>query len=343
MQKSTRKTRRIVVVAYDGVQALDVVGPMEVFAIANLVMPRHVPRYELLLASPAGGLVRCSSAGAIRLGDAVALDELRGRIDTIVVAGGSEDGLRSVIHETGLLAWLKARAATTRRLASVCTGAFVLAAGGFLDGKRATTHWNSIALLKQLRPQIEIEPDAIFVAEPPVFTSAGISAGIHLCVALVEADCGAPTALAVARQMVLFMRRAGGQSQFGPGLLLQARATPRLQALLNEIAADPAGDLSLPVLADRAGMSERTFSRAFHKETGTTPARFVESARLERAKALLETSQWPLARVAERSGFGSLHTLHRVFLRHLGITPGFYRDRFGGRVKGGRGGGMAVG
>lgn len=329
MQEPARRTRRIVVIGYDGVQALDVVGPMEVFAMANLHMSRHMPRYEIVLASPAGGSVRCDSAGGIRLGDAVALENLPGAIDTIIVAGGSEEGLRGVIFETGLIAWLKARAAATRRLSSVCTGAFVLAAGGFLDGRRATTHWNSVALLKELRPQVEVEADAIFVAAPPVFTSAGITAGIDLCLALVEADCGAQTALSVARQMVLFMRRPGGQSQFSPGLATQVKATPRLRKLLNEIVEDPAGDLSGPALAARCGMSERTFSRSFHKQTGTTPAQFVEAARVERAKTLLETSDWPLARIAARSGFGSLHALHRAFQKRLGITPGFYRDRFG--------------
>jgi transcriptional regulator GlxA family with amidase domain len=331
MQKPGHPAKQIVVIGYDGVQALDVVGPMEVFAIANQHAPQHIPRYEITLASPAGGFVTCSSAGGIRFGDAVALDSLPDRIDTIIVAGGSEDGLRGLIFETSMLQWLNSRHATTRRFASVCTGAFVLAAGGFLDGKRATTHWNSVALLKELRPQVEVVPDAIFVAEPPIFTSAGITAGIDLCLALVEADCGAQTALSVARQMVLFMRRPGGQSQFSAGLAAQVKATPRLRRLLNEVLEDPTGDLSGPALAARAGMSERTFSRSFRKETGSTPAQFVEEARIERAKTLLGTSDWPLARIAECSGFGSLHALHRAFQKRLSSTPSFYRDRF--RIK----------
>lgn len=316
-------------IGYDGVQALDVVGPMEVFAMANLYKAGHMPPYELIFSSPEGGSVICGSAGGICFGEAVALDDLPGDIDTIIVAGGSEDGLRKVIFQTALIEWLKSRAVRTRRLASVCTGAFVLAAAGFLDGRRATTHWNSLSLLKELRPQVDVEPDAIFVADPPIYTSAGITAGIDLCLALVEADCGAQTALSVSRQMVLFMRRPGGQSQFSPGLATQLKATPRLRSLLSEIVDDPTGDLSGPALAMRAGMSERTFSRSFHKETGTTPAQFVEAARIGRAKTLLETSDWPLARIAERAGFGSLHALHRAFQKRLGITPGFYRNRFG--------------
>lgn len=325
----TGKTRRIVVVGYNGVQAMDVVGPMEVFATANLYLPESAPHYAVTLASPAGGRVKCSSAGGLQLGDAVALDELPDAIDTIIVAGGSEEGLRDAIFGTALVEWLTSRRSKTRRLVSVCTGAFVLAAGGFLDGKRATTHWNSVGLLKQLRPQVHVEPDAIFVAEPPTYTSAGVTTGIDLCLTLVESDCGAQTALSVARQLVLFMRRPGGQSQFSPVLTTQVNATPRLRRLLDEIVENPVGDLSGPALAARAGMSERTFSRSFRKETGSTPVQFVEAARVERAKALLETSDWSLPRIAARSGFGSLHSLHRAFQRQLGITPSAYRDRFG--------------
>jgi len=332
MQISAHHPRRVAVIGYDGVQALDIVGPMEVFAMANFHLLQGMPPYEVVLASPAGGAVKSSSAGGLVFGETTSLEHLPADLDTIVLAGGSEDGLRQVIFSSALLDWLHLRKAVTRRMASVCTGAFILAAGGFLDGRRATTHWNSCALLKELRPQIEIEPDAIFVAEPPVYTSAGITAGIDLCLALVEADCGPQTALAVARQMVLFMRRPGGQSQFSTSLSIQANATPKLRKLLNEIVEEPAGDLSIPALASRAGMSERTFSRSFRRETGTTPAQFVEIARLDRAKALLETSDWSLARIAERSGFTSLDTLHRAFLKHLGVPPGFYRARFGSEI-----------
>ena len=329
MSDSGLLPRRIAVIGYDGVQALDIVGPMEVFAMANFHLPEGTRPYEVLLASPAGGALKSSSAGGLVFGETIGLEQLPADLDTIIVAGGSEDGLRQVIFQTGLLTWLQSRVKPTRRLASVCTGAFILAAGGFLDGRRATTHWNSCSLLKELRPQIDVEPDAIFLAAPPVFPSAGITAGIDLCLALVEADCGPKTALAVARQMVLFMRRPGGQSQFSTGLALQAKATPRLRQLLSEIIDDPTGDLSGSALASRVGMTERTFPRSFRKETGTTPAQFVEAARLDRAKALLENSDWPLARIAERSGFSSLDTLHRAFLKHLAVTPGFYRARFG--------------
>jgi transcriptional regulator GlxA family with amidase domain len=183
--------------------------------------------------------------------------------------------------------------------------------------------------LRHFRPEVRLEPDAIFVADPPFYTSAGITAGIDLCLSFVEEDCGPQVALAVARNLVLFMRRPGGQSQYSAGLNVQSSATPQIRKLISQISADPTGDLSLPALAEKAGMTLRTFSRVFQKDTGISPAAFVELARLDRAKALLETSDWPLARIAERSGFGSVHALHRTFQKRLSATPGEYRERFG--------------
>jgi transcriptional regulator GlxA family with amidase domain len=183
--------------------------------------------------------------------------------------------------------------------------------------------------MRSFRPAVKLEPDAIFVADPPFYTSAGITAGIDLCLSLVEADQGPKVALAVARNLVLFMRRPGGQTQYSAGLSVQAAATPRLRQLIADVTADPSGDLGVPRLADRAGMSERTFSRVFQKETGIGPAAFVEIARVNRAKALLESSDWPLPRLAERAGFGSVEALHRAFNKRVGVTPGEYRDRFG--------------
>ncbi len=282
--------------------------------------------YEPILASPAGGVIHCNSG--LMLEGAVALADLPLDLDTILVGGGDEPGLLSM-RDRGVLEWLVARASTTRRIGSVCSGAFVLAAAGVLDGRRATTHWEVCEALRAFRPAVQVEPDAIFVADPPFYTSAGVTAGIDLCLSMVEADCGPDVALAVARNLVLFMRRPGGQTQYSSSLNVQAAATPRLRMLISEVNADPAGDLSLPALADRAGMTERTLSRVFKKETGVSPATFVEIARVNRAKALLETSDWPLARVAERSGFGSLDGLHRAFQKRCGTTPGDYRHRFG--------------
>ncbi len=228
-----------------------------------------------------------------------------------------------------MLPWLRTRIADTRRIASICTGAFVLAAGGWLDGKRATTHWNQCSTLQALCPNVRIEPDAIYVSDPPFHTSAGVTAGIDLCLALVEADCGAATALAVARELVLFMHRPGGQAQFSVGLDVHANATPRMRILLTDIADDPTGDLGVAALAARLHMSERTFTRNFLEETGLSPAQFVLAARVERAKALLERADWPLERVADRAGFGSVDALQRAFAKRVGISPRDYRARFG--------------
>ncbi len=317
-------TRKIAVVGFEGVQSLDIAGPVEVFSMAN--RGSDAAPYQVILASPGGGEI-VTNAG-LRIAGATALADLPDDLDTILVGGGDEGGLRAM-EPTDLLDWLRARAETTRRVGSVCTGAFVLAAAGLLDGRRATTHWGACDYMRAFRPAVRLEPDAIFVADPPFYTSAGVTAGIDLCLSLVEADLGAEAALAIARNLVLFMRRPGGQTQYAAGLDVQASATPRLKALITEITADPVGDLSLPTLAARAGMTERTFSRVFHKDAGVTPAAFVELARVDRAKALLETSDWPLARVADRSGFGSLDGLHRAFQKRVGVTPGEYRARFG--------------
>lgn len=318
-------SRRIALIGFEGVQSLDLVGPLEVFSMANTFSGAAL--YEPLLASPEGGEIRCNSG--LRLGGSTALADLPDDLDTILVGGGWEVGLRATGEDPRVMEWLRERAPATRRVGSVCSGALVLAATGLLDGRRATTHWGACQAMRELFPAVTLEPDAIFVADPPFYTSAGVTAGIDLCLALVEADHGPDLALAVARNLVLFMRRPGGQTQYSAGLRVQAAASPKLRRLVAEIAADPTGDLTLPALAARAGMSERTFSRTFHRETGLTPVAFVEAARVDRAKALLETSDWALARVAERSGFGSLDGLHRAFQKHLGVTPGEYRQRFG--------------
>jgi transcriptional regulator GlxA family with amidase domain len=318
------RLRTIALVGYDGAQALDLVGPLEVFSMANNFAAR--PEYEVLLASPSGGEIVTNSG--LRLAGSIALRDLPDELDTMLVVGGHEYGLRAM-ETNGSLDWLRERHGQARRVGSVCTGALILAASGLLDGRRATTHWGACDVLRELRPAVRLEPDAIFVADPPFYTSAGVTAGIDLCLSLVEADLGPQTALAVARNMVLFMRRPGGQTQFSAGLAMQAAASPRLRSLISDIISDPTGDLTLPALAQRVGMTERTFSRVFQKETGATPGSFVEQARLDRAKALLEASDWPLARVAERSGFGSLDALHRAFQKRMRVTPGEYRERFG--------------
>jgi transcriptional regulator GlxA family with amidase domain len=324
MTERASATRKVALVGYPGAQSLDIVGPLEVFSMANRF--GDPGSYEVILASPAGGTIVCNSG--LNLSGSVALADLPADLDTVLVAGGNENALRRVADHHVLL-WLNERTLTTRRMGSVCSGALVLAAAGVLDGRRATTHWDYCDEMRKLRPAVRLEPDAIFVADPPFYTSAGVTAGIDLCLSLVEADQGPQVALAVARNLVLFMRRPGGQTQYSAGLNVQAAATPRLRQLISDVSADPSGDLSVPELAARAAMSERTFSRVFQKETGVGPATFVEMARVNRAKALLETSDWSLGRVAERAGFGSVEGLHRAFNKRVGATPGEYRQRFG--------------
>jgi transcriptional regulator GlxA family with amidase domain len=326
---SRRAVRRIAFIGFEGFQLLDIAGPVEVFSKANLHMPEIAAqpfRYELVIASPHGGMITSSSG--LPIAGTLPWRELDADIDTILVSGGPEPALRAVAAETDILAWLVGRAPQTRRVASVCSGAFLLGACGLLDNRRATTHWSSTGALEAMLPKTEVVPDAIFVGDGHVFTSAGVTAGIDLSLAFVEGDCGAQVALDSARDLVLYLRRTGGQSQFSTSLAAQAKAGGRLADVIAHITEHPEADLGVPELAELAAMSERTFARAFLAETGMTPAKYVELVRLDRAKQLLETTRWPLARVASRSGLGSAATLARVCKRRLGLTPEDYRERF---------------
>jgi transcriptional regulator GlxA family with amidase domain len=318
-----------VVLGFEGLQPLDLVGPLEVFHKANHHAPKlgAAPfRYRVIVASAAGGDL--TSDSGLRVSGTMALADLPNAIDTLVVSGGSEPALRAAAAETPVLDWLRAQAGSTRRIASVCTGAFLLGGAGLLDGRRAATHWDSTRELQEMFPSVQVVADAIFVADGNVYTSAGVTAGIDLCLALVEQDLGGPVALAVARDLVLYLRRPGGQSQFSASLAAQARAGGRIGQLLAWIAERPQADLSVPALAEQAGMSERNFGRLFVAQTGLTPGHYVELVRLDRAKLYLETTDWPLGRIAERSGFGGVASLLRLFRRRLQVTPDAYRRAF---------------
>ncbi len=243
-----------------------------------------------------------------------------------MAAGGP--GVMAAAGDPALIGWLGARAASARRVASVCTGAFLLAACGLLDGRRATTHWSFCAELAERHPAVHVEPDPIFLNDGPVWTSAGVTAGIDLALALVEQDLGRTVALAVARYLVVFLKRPGGQAQFSAALSLQA-ADERFGDLHEWMASRLGGDLSLPSLARKAGMSERSFSRRYLEATGTTPARAVERLRVDAARRLLSESRQPVSRIAARCGFGSEETMRRSFLRLLAVAPQNYRTRFG--------------
>lgn len=327
MPKSPRfppnQPRIIEMLAFPGVQVLDIAGPLQVFASANVLSAKsgQVPYTTRIVAQ--GAPIVTTSAG---LGLVVsALPPVHGTLDTLIVAGG--DGVQDAAASMTLLPWVQARAARARRLASVCTGAFVLGAAGLLDGRRAVTHWTECAEFARQFPAVHIETDPIFVRDGSVWTSAGITAGIDLALALVEQDLGRQLALAVARHLVVFLKRPGGQAQFSTALTLQI-ADEQFGALHNWIAAHLTSDLSLPVLARQARMSERNFSRRYAETTGLTPARAVERLRLEESRRMLSDTRFPIKRIAERCGFRSEETMRRSFLRLLGATPQDYRARF---------------
>jgi transcriptional regulator GlxA family with amidase domain len=253
------------------------------------------------------------------------LPPARAALDTLLVAGGP--GVHAAAADPALLDWVRARARRARRVASVCTGAFLLAAAGLLEGRRAATHWMHCAELARRFPGIRVEPDPIFVRDGAIWTSAGVTAAIDLALALVEEDAGRSLALAVARHLVMFLKRPGGQAQFSTVLSLQG-AEDRFGELHSWMAGRLAGDLSLPALAQKAGMSERSFSRRYAEATGITPARAVERLRVEAARRLLSDTGLPVKRIAARCGFGSEETLRRSFLRLLAATPQSYRARF---------------
>jgi transcriptional regulator GlxA family with amidase domain len=309
--------RRVVIVVFPAVQALDVTGPTEVFAQAR-------GAYELELVAGDGAPVTTSSG--LQLTPHRSLQTCRGPIDTLVVAGGR--GVREAARDECLISWLRLAARRSRRVTSVCTGAFLLARAGLLDGRRATTHWASCAALERNYRSVTVDPDPIFVRDGNVFTSAGVTAGIDLALALVEEDLGRVAALEVARNLVLFIRRPGGQAQFSAGLAGQAASHPGIRELQDWIVEHLDTDLRAEMLAERAFMSQRNFARVFKRQVGSTPAAYVESLRLERARTLLETTDLQLEQIAARCGFGTPETLRRVFGRRLRVSPSGYRDRF---------------
>ena len=313
--------RRVVIVAFDGAQSLDITGPAEAFSIATRFFGGE---YAIELVTPDGAPARCSSG--LSLNADRAMDGVRGEIDTLVVSGGV--GARKLADDTRVIAWLVRTARRSRRVASVCTGAFLLAEAGLLDGRRATTHWSECARLAEHYPRIAVEPDPIFVRDGKVFTSAGVTAGMDLALGLIEDDHGPEVALQTARSLVLFVRRPGGQSQFSTQLAAAPARREPLREVQAHIAEHPAADLSVPALAARAYMSERNFARAFRAETGMTPAAYVEAARVERARRELETTDLPVQTVAAHCGFGTVETMRRAFGRRVGVNPAAYRQRF---------------
>ncbi|MEM7292285.1 MAG: GlxA family transcriptional regulator [Pseudomonadota bacterium] len=326
MSKTFPNKRQCIVVAYDTCQVLDVAGPAEALAKANEYAGGEA--YDVHIAAARCGKI--STNGAVTLHverdfASFSSTELQ-TLDTLIVAGGYD--INDVVRDATLLKFVGRAALHARRVVSICTGAFVLAELGLLKNCRATTHWESAAQLQGFYPSIAVEPDSIYVRDGRYWTSAGVTAGIDLTLALIEADLGPDVALQTARQLVVYMMRPGGQAQFSTQLQHPRSGQSRLTKLSSWIVENPTADLSVASLASRCAMSERNFNRRFQRELGVTPARFVEQSRLEHARRLLEAPDGSIEKISYASGFGSVDVMRRLFYRRLQLSPSEYRQRF---------------
>jgi transcriptional regulator GlxA family with amidase domain len=320
---SVAQARPVVIVVPPNAQSLDVAGPLDAFLEANRQSGGKAS-YEVSLMSI--GTDRTVRAGGVSLVADASIYDTDETIDTLLVAGTPD--YAQAYSSVDFHAWLRRRAPQTRRYGSVCTGAFFLGGAGLLDGLHATTHWQHAAELAEHFPAAKVVPDQIYVEDGPLYTSAGVTAGIDLALKLIEDDHGRELALLVARRLVVFLKRPGGQSQFSVHLAAQIATEERIQSVQNWILDHLSLDLTLKVLAGRAAMSVRNFTRVFQNETGITPAEFVEMARVDAARRLLEDTGTPLQRVASRCGFANPDTMRRAFVRQIGTGPSDYRERF---------------
>jgi transcriptional regulator GlxA family with amidase domain len=305
----------VVIVVFEGFQSLDLSGPAEVFTAAG---------WPVRVVTTDGGAVR-SSSGLTIVPDGD-LASTRGQIDVLLVVGG--EGTPGAMRDAMLQRWLRRAARRSRRVTSVCSGAFVLAEAGLLDGRRATTHWSVCDELAARYPTVEVDPDPIYVRDGNVWTSAGVTAGMDLALALVEEELGREVALTIARRLVLFLHRPGNQSQFSAPLSVQSADRSALRHVQHHIVEHLGDDLSVEALATHASMSPRHFARCFRDETGATPARFVEAARIEAARRRLEESPDSIDAIARACGFGTAETMRRAFIRNVHVAPTEYRRRF---------------
>ncbi|HEY1410557.1 MAG TPA: GlxA family transcriptional regulator [Rhodopila sp.] len=316
--------RTVEFLAFPDVQLLDVTGPFQVLASANRIVEdagEPVPYAPKVVAAAPGQILSSAGLGVY----AEVLSSPDAPLDTLILAGGS--GVHAACRDPALVAWVRRRAEAARRAASVCTGAFLMGTAGLLDGRRATTHWSRCGELAAAFPAVRVEQDPIYINDGKFWTSAGVTAGIDMALALVEADLGRTVATAVARQLVVFAKRSGGQAQFSAGLAL-AGQDDSFDQLHDWMKRNLRGNLAVPVLAEQAGMSERSFLRHYRQVTGLTPARAVERVRVEAARQALGETSLPLKRIARDCGFGSEETMRRSFLRILAVPPHAYRERF---------------
>jgi len=324
-----RRAFRVVVFAVPPAEELDIVGPWDVFGSANSALREQGPVYNIELVT-AGRQRTFQGDSGLTLTAKYRYTEVHGEIDTLVVVGGTG---AMTSRDRAVASWIRKAAGKARRVASICTGAFLLAEAGLLDGRRATTHWMFTKELATRYPKVEVDPDPIFIRDGKVYTSAGVAAGMDLALALVEEDLGSAMALRIARTLVLFLRRPGGQAQFSISLSGQASDFKPLRELQIWMAENLNQDLSVGVLASRVAMSERNFARVFARESGTTPAQYVEQLRLEAARRELELTDRGLKEVARASGFRSIEVLRRAFVRHCGTSPSLYREHFSRRAQ----------
>jgi transcriptional regulator GlxA family with amidase domain len=326
---ATSRSRTIVFLAAPDTQILDVAGPFQIFVRAAELFVQERPAqktpYKVLMASSTRRRSVVTNCGLVLTGTET-FRTLSGPIDTLLVAGGT--GVENAARDKELLFWLRKTAQRVRRIGSICTGAFLLASAGLLDGKRAATHWKWAADLANKFKHTIVDPDPIYIRDGNTYTTAGVTAGMDLALALVEEDLGASMALKVARELVLYLRRAGGQSQFSTALSLQASDRKQIEEIRSWALDNLGQELPVEKLAAKAGMSPRNFARVFLKDTGTTPARFVERLRVEVARRRLEESHDKLEKVANDCGFASIQGLRRSFLRVLHVPPNDYRRRF---------------
>jgi len=314
---------RIALLVFPGVQMLDVAGPMDVFHEAARQSGKP-ETYQFDLVALEDGPVRADNGMLFQ--PTATIDTLDHAIDTLLVTGSH--AIQDFDTNPRLLQWMQRQARVVRRVGSVCSGAWLLAHAGLLDGKRVTTHWNISSALARRFERVHVEEDQIYLRDGKLYTSAGVTAGMDLALAMVEEDLGRAVALAVARELVMFIKRPGGQAQFSAHLAAQTAQRSPIRQVQEWVLENLAQELTVDQLAAQAGMSVRNFSRAFKSDTGETPADFVEAARLDAARRLLEESASPLKRVAARSGFHDQNSLRRAFVRRLGVTPGDYRNRF---------------
>ena len=317
--------RHVAIVTYNGADLLDLAGPANAFAAANwaLIQLGKSPGYEVEVVSQTGGGVRMEPALKISTSS---LTNITSGVDTLIVVGGV--GVFEAATDQKLLSEIRRYSQETRRTCSVCIGAFLLAACGLLTGRRATTHWLYADRLRLEHPDIMVDPDAIYTEDGGVWTSAGITAGIDLCLALIEEDHGREVAMLAARMLVVFLKRPGGQSQFSVALALQSADPSRFADLHDWMRANLAADLRVERLAERVGMAPRTFARVYVTRTGQTPAKSVENVRLEAARLALEDTSASIKQIARETGFGDDERMRRAFMRALGVSPADYRQRF---------------